>query len=96
MIVKSLTEIKKSLNISFSTAKIYIFLEEKKIVAKKERRSAKDPTVTKTYWEIIDDTYGYNLSQRFSEATVPKFFEDPIKKLLEESFKIKLDIKNIK
>ena len=89
MLVKSLTEIKKNLSIKISTAKIYSFLEQEKIVEKKFRQSSKNPEVQKAYWSIIDETYGYNSSTNFSEATTPKFFEDIISDKLKQAFTIK-------
>jgi len=80
MLVKSLTEIKKNLSIKISTAKI---------VEKKFRQSSKNPEVQKAYWSIIDETYGYNSSTNFSEATTPKFFEDIISDKLKQAFTIK-------
>ena len=91
MLVKSLTEIKKNLNIKISTAKIYSFLEQEKIVEKKFRQSSKDPSIEKSYWFIIDDFYGYNSSTNFSEATTPKFFEEIISEKLKQAFKLSLE-----
>lgn len=85
MELKTLTDIKKSLNIDSSVQKIYKYLEEIGILEKRFRRSSKSDEI-KSFWHITDYKYGINIESNFSNSTTPKFIEFELKPILEDKF----------